>query len=55
MYTIAESMADAIKTIENKTHKEIDFISFYVTGEVKDIAFVVVDIMGASCNSNEPV
>lgn len=50
MYSIADYQADAIKIIENKTHKEIDFISFYITGEVKDVAFVVYDLLGESCN-----
>lgn len=46
MYNVAESMAEAISVIEDQTNKEIDYISFYITGEVKDIAFVVYDLLG---------
>jgi len=42
-----------IKAIEEQTKKEINFISFYSNGEVREITFTVYDIQPIDGTASE--
>jgi len=45
VYFMLNEIIDTVKAIEDRTKKEINFISFYKTGEVKEITFTIVDLL----------